>query len=213
MTSWRPYWRNKTILRELNAILMIPFALGINMVAGHASENLILVWCWKRRHSLRSLNCILLYFVGTPRQRMPVAMSESNTPYTPGGTPSINADVDPARLVPQLQQHFPRGIADPKVYSAALAAVARQRQESQKTPTQLTPAQWGAAAAQHIQRQNKQRAQQTPTQETPTQQGYQQFPQYGYYQQHQDQSQTPTYGYQQTYSGKKSSSKEGSKSR
>ncbi|KAK2574192.1 Transcription elongation factor SPT6 [Acropora cervicornis] len=150
---------------------------------------------------------------GTPRQRMPVAMSESNTPYTPGGTPSINVDVDPARLVPQLQQHFPRGIADPKVYSAALAAV-RQRQESQKkTPTQLTPAQWGAAAAQHIQRQNKQRAQQTPTQETPTQQGYQQFPQYGYYQQHQDQSQTPTYGYQQTYSGKKSSSKEGSKSR
>ena len=145
---------------------------------------------------------------------MPVAMSESNTPYTPGGTPSINTDVDPARLVPQLQQHFPRGLTDPKVYSA-LAAVARQRQDSQKkTPTQLTPAQWGAAAAQHIQRQNKQRSQQTPTQQqTPTEQGYQQYPQYGYYQQHQDQTQTPTYGYQQTYSGKKSSSKENSKSR
>ena len=161
---------------------------------------------------------------------MPVAMSESNTPYTPGGTPSINTDVDPARLLPQLQQHFPRGITDPKVYSA-LAAVARQTQqhEAQKkaTPTQLTPAQWGAAAAQHIQRQNKQRAQlqqtptqqtptqQTPTQQTPTQQGYQQFPQYGYYQQHQDQTQTPTptYGYQQTFSGSKSTPKESSKSR
>ena len=153
---------------------------------------------------------------GTPRHRMPVAMSESNTPYTPGGTPSINTDVDPARLQQQLQQHFPRGITDPKVYSA-LAAVARQQQqqEAQKkaTPTQLTPAQWGAAAAQHIQRQNKQRAQlqqtptqHTPTQQTPTQQGYQQYPQYGYYQQHQDQTQqtpTPTYGYQQTYSGAK----------
>jgi len=152
---------------------------------------------------------------GTPRHRMPVAMSESNTPYTPGGTPSISADVDPARLVPQLQQHFPRGIT-----AATLAAVARQQQqqEAQKksTPTQLTPAQWGAAAAQHIQRQNKQRAQlqqtptqQTPTQQTPTQQGYQQYPQYGYYQQHQDQTRTPSYGYQQTYSGskKKSSSK------
>ena len=155
---------------------------------------------------------------------MPVTMSEGNTPYTPGGTPSINSDVDPARLLPQLQQHFPRGINDPKVYSA-LAAVARQQQDSQKkTPTQLTPAQWGAAAAQHIQRQKKQRSsqhqstptQQTPTQQTPTQQGYQQFPQYGYYQQHQDQSQaqTPTtYGYQQTYSGSKSAGKESSKSR
>ena len=155
-------------------------------------------------------------FPGTPRHRMPVAMSESNTPYTPGGTPSITTDVDPARLVPQLQQHFPRGITDPKVYSA-LAAVARQQQETQKksTPAQLTPAQWGAAAAQHIQRQNKQRAQvqQTPTQQTPTQQGYQQYPQYGYYQQHQDQTQTPTYGYQQTYSGSKSTGKESSKSR
>lgn len=161
---------------------------------------------------------------GTPRHRMPVTMSEGNTPYTPGGTPSINSDVDPARLLPQLQQHFPRGINDPKVYSA-LAAVARQQQDSQKkTPTQLTPAQWGAAAAQHIQRQKKQRSsqhqstptQQTPTQQTPTQQGYQQFPQYGYYQQHQDQTQaqTPTtYGYQQTYSGSKSAGKESSKSR
>ena len=157
---------------------------------------------------------------------MPHAISESNTPYTPGGTPSINSDVDPARLVPQLQQHFPRGItADPKVYSA-LAAVARQQQQqdTQKkaASTQLTPAQWGAAAAQHIQRQNKQRAQLqqtptqlTPTQQTPTQQGYQQFPQYGYYQQHQDQTPTPTttYGYQQTYSGSKGSGKETSKSR
>ncbi|XP_020627478.1 transcription elongation factor SPT6-like [Orbicella faveolata] len=163
---------------------------------------------------------------GTPRHRMPHSMSESNTPYTPGGTPSINSDVDPARLLPQLQQHFPRGItADPKVYSA-LAAVARQQQQqdTQKkaTSTQLTPAQWGAAAAQHIQRQNKQRAQlqqtptqQTPTQQTPTQQGYQQFPQYGYYQQHQDQTPTPTttYGYQQTYSGNKGTGKESSKSR
>lgn len=129
-------------------------------------------------------------------------------------------------FLPQLQQHFPRGItADPKVYSA-LAAVARQQQQqdTQKkaTSTQLTPAQWGAAAAQHIQRQNKQRAQlqqtptqQTPTQQTPTQQGYQQFPQYGYYQQHQDQTPTPTttYGYQQTYSGNKGTGKESSKSR
>jgi len=29
---------------------------------------------------------------------MPHSMSESNTPYTPGVTPSINSDVDPARL-------------------------------------------------------------------------------------------------------------------
>lgn len=71
---------------------------------------------------------------------MPHSMSESNTPYTPGGTPSINSDVDPARLLPQLQQHFPRGItADPKVYSA-LAAVARQQQQQD---TQKK-AQWGA---------------------------------------------------------------------
>ncbi|CAH3024911.1 unnamed protein product [Porites evermanni] len=160
---------------------------------------------------------------GTPRHRgMP--MSESNTPYTPGGTPSINTDVDPSRLLPQLQQHFPRGINDPKVYSA-LAAVARQQQhetQAKATPTQLTPAQWGAVAAQHIQRQNKQRSQlqqtptqQTPSNQTPSQQGYQQYPQYGYYQQHQDQSQTPTptYGYQQTYSGRKSTPKEGNKSR
>ena len=101
-------------------------------------------------------------------------MSESNTPYTPGGTPSINTDVDPSRLLPQLQQHFPRGINDPKVYSA-LAAVARQQQhetQAKATPTQLTPAQWGAVAAQHIQRQNKQRSQlqQTPTQQTPSNQ-------------------------------------------
>lgn len=150
---------------------------------------------------------------------MPVSMSESNTPYTPGGTPSINSDVDPARLLPQL----PRGVIDPKVYSA-LAAVARQQQDAQKksTSTQLTPAQWGAAAAQHIQRQSKQRSQlqqtptqQTPTQQTPTQQGYQQYPQYGYYQQHQDQTPTPTttYGYQQTYSGGKATGNESSKSR
>ena len=151
-------------------------------------------------------------------------MSESNTPYTPGGTPSINTDVDPSRLLPQLQQHFPRGINDPKVYSA-LAAVARQQQhetQAKATPTQLTPAQWGAVAAQHIQRQNKQRSQlqqtptqQTPSNQTPSQQRYQQYPQYGYYQQHQNQSQTPTptYGYQQTYSGRKSTPKEGSKSR
>jgi len=86
----------------------------------------------------------------------------------------------------------------------------------------LSGAQWGAAEAQHIQRQNKQQAQlqqtptqQTPTQQTPTQQGYQQFPQYGYYQQHQDQTPTPTttYGYQQTYSGNKGTGKESSKSR
>ena len=121
-------------------------------------------------------------------------MSESNTPYTPGGTPSINTDVDPSRLLPQLQQHFPRGINDPKVYSA-LAAVARQQQH--ETQAKATP------------------TQQTPSNQTPSQQGYQQYPQYGYYQQHQDQSQTPTptYGYQQTYSGRKSTPKEGSKSR
>lgn len=166
-----------------------------------------------------------LVSLGTPRHRMPVSMSESNTPYTPGGTPSINSDVDPTRLLPQLQQHFPRGITDPKVYSA-LASVARQQQQqdAQKktTSTQLTPAQWGAAAAQHIQRQNKQRSQlqqtptqQTPTQQTPTQQGYQQYPQYGYYQQHQDQTPTPTttYGYQQTYSGGKATGNESRKSR
>ena len=58
-------------------------------------------------------------------------MSEGNTPYTPGATPDIKLDMDPSQLLPQLQQHFPRGItADSKVYSA-LAAVARQSQVQQ----------------------------------------------------------------------------------
>ena len=60
-----------------------------------------------------------------------MSMSEGNTPYTPGATPDIRLDMDPSQLLPQLQQHFPRGItADPKVYSA-LAAVARQSQGQQ----------------------------------------------------------------------------------
>lgn len=82
----------------------------------------------------------------TQRLRTPQAMSEANTPYTPGGitpgtgTPSTTTPkgtvIDPSKILPQLRQAFPDGIKDPNMYSNLSAAVTQQtpQQRSQYPP-------------------------------------------------------------------------------
>lgn len=84
-----------------------------------------------------------LPFLGaTQRLRTPLAMSEANTPYTPGGatpgtgTPSATTPkgtvIDP-KMLPQLRQAFPDGIKDPNMYPNLSAAVAQQTPQQQRS--------------------------------------------------------------------------------
>ncbi|XP_031559934.1 transcription elongation factor SPT6-like [Actinia tenebrosa] len=132
----------------------------------------------------------------SPRSRTtPSAMSESNTPYTPGATP-LTSDMDANQLVLQLQQHFPRGItaANQKVYSGS-PAVPRTEPAKQTQPP--TFAQWGATSSSSSAHPP---AGSSGAQANITPQAYSSStPQFGYYQTHQDSITTAVqnYAYQQ----------------